>query len=1277
MRFFRDGPSIPDDLLIARDQGRVVFFCGAGVSMACAGLPGFFGLAETVIHKLGVSTDSAARIILNEAREREIENRTGVTGLISADRIFGLLERDFLGRDIEAAVAQALRPSPGVNLSAHQILLDLATTPEGKVRLVTTNFDRLFEDCGRTLKVWQPPRLPDPARDVEMDGIIYLHGYTTKDYTGADGDGFILSSSEFGRAYLSDGWATKFFRGILSRYVVVFVGYTADDPPVHYLLEALNKRNGNLDGVYAFQSGLANEAAAKWLHKGVEAIPYAENGDHRVLWESLAAWAKRAMDPENWYRSVVDLARKGPEQLCPHERGQVAHVISTPEGARKFSEGDKPPPADWLCVFDPYRRYANPEHSGDLSEKPAFVDPFELYGLDRDIVPKPIQPDDRFEKRAVPTTAWDGLAANRLDRKNLRDESFSAVRGHWSTNVPILPSRLTEIGRWIAKIADHPAAVWWAACQFGLHPHIQDQIKWQLDHSHRNIESVIRQAWRYLFEAWKENRRDYRREWHDLKAAIDKDGWNSAAIRKLAAIKRPYLKAEPSWLNRPKPPNLKKNLSIRHILRLSVEYPLPRIDAEIADEWLAFAVRELRKNLEYALYLETEIGGSGLTMIGPIIPDGVQDDRYGRKRGLSGSVISFSGLFQRLSELDVTLAKQEFKAWPVDDDTIFSRLRIWASGKDELVSAQDLGLIIAELSDGAFWDERHQRDLLLVLATRWRDLPEQTRKQIENRLVLGPAKWAGEEDVKFRERKAWRSLHRLRWLADNGCPFSFVLDTEIGKLQSSAPEWKPEYAAKAAESMEGRSGWVKTNTEHSALLDEPIAGILTKAYEMSGRADDLLENDPFAGLSAECPLRAFSALRDAAKKAQYPVWAWRTFLNSEGRKHDKAKFSALVAERISRFPDDAVAEFVYPASEWVLNISHQLGLSFPQTFDRIVAKLIIVFRGQPSSSNSAVIRGLNAPDWTLEAINAPVGKVAQALMNDPQRHALQRGDGFPTGWLERVHELLELTDDLRRHALVIFASHLNWFYAIDPMWTEASMLSVMDENDGPDQCAIWSGFLWRATFPDTDLFMRLKRGLLAFAKEASLPHGGYSEILAGLILAGWGTVNQKTGDRCISDAEMRDVLLHTGDEFRSHVLWQVDRWSKSEDNGAGERWSLMLLELLQNVWPRQKSAKTSGVSALLCELAFSKIDRFPETAKVILPLLTTVDRDYLILPELINEIIDLYPRESLEILHAILPDDVSTWPFGIEARLHRIGEVDTSLRQSERFLELFRKWNSR
>ncbi len=188
---------------------------------------------------------------------------------------------------------------------------------------------------------------------------------------------------------------------------------------------------------------------------------------------------------------------------------------------------------------------------------------------------------------------------------------------------------------------------------------------------------------------------------------------------------------------------------------------------------------------------------------------------------------------------------------------------------------------------------------------------------------------------------------------------------------------------------------------------------------------------------------------------------------------------------------------------------------------------------------------------------------------------------------------------------------MDWFYAIDPTWTEANMLSVLEKGDESDRFAIWSGFFRGSRVPSQNLYMRLKPNLLAFAKQCSLPPRGYGEVLAGIILAGWGRTHEGTGKRLISNAEMRDVLLHTDDEFRLCILWQVERWSEIKENGTGEKRSGTLPELIRDVWPRQKSAKTPEISARLCDLAFANVERFPEIAEIVLPLLTTIDRDYL------------------------------------------------------------------
>jgi hypothetical protein len=335
MRFAVNGPNIPDELLVARDEGRVVFFCGAGVSRAKAHLKDFIGLAQSVADKLAIPADKPARQLISAIQT--IPPIAGVGSLISADRVFGLIERDFLSRDIYRAIAESLKPEQTPDLTAHRLLLDLAKGPDGISRLITTNFDLLFEDCDPTIPVSRHPHLPDPTRTEGFGGIIHLHGHVTTDYGDAAGDGLIISSAEFGRAYLSERWATDFIKTVLERFFVVFVGYSADDPPMQYLLEALNRAPGSFSGAYALQSGSYEDAEARWVQKGVRPIVYDEANQHSALWDSLVLWAERARDPGAWHDALLIKAKVGPEGCEPYVRGQIAHLVSTLDGARRVA----------------------------------------------------------------------------------------------------------------------------------------------------------------------------------------------------------------------------------------------------------------------------------------------------------------------------------------------------------------------------------------------------------------------------------------------------------------------------------------------------------------------------------------------------------------------------------------------------------------------------------------------------------------------------------------------------------------------------------------------------------------------------------------------------------------------------------------------------------------------------------------------------------------------------------------------------------------------------
>lgn len=112
----------------------------------------------------------------------------------------------------------------------------------------------------------------------------------------------VLDDRDFARAYLSEGWATRFLLKLFETYTVVFIGYSFGDVIMRYLALGISS---HARPRYIFLSeedmdGRDNE----WQHNGIIPIPYPAANGHHALVEALTAWTDYISSDYNAYKNV-------------------------------------------------------------------------------------------------------------------------------------------------------------------------------------------------------------------------------------------------------------------------------------------------------------------------------------------------------------------------------------------------------------------------------------------------------------------------------------------------------------------------------------------------------------------------------------------------------------------------------------------------------------------------------------------------------------------------------------------------------------------------------------------------------------------------------------------------------------------------------------------------------------------------------------------------------------------------------------------------------------
>jgi hypothetical protein len=309
----------PNELIRAIRIEEIVVFAGAGVSMGPpANLPSFNKLARDI-----------ATATSEEKKERESE-----------DRFFGRLYQK--GFPVHSLVAKALQCIPGSATSLHHSLFHIFNNAS-KVKVVTTNFDTLFEDASITafsepIEVFKAPALP-LGRD--FTGIVHVHGCRDAE------KGMVLTDADFGRAYLIEGWARRFLLDLFRNYAVLFVGYSHDDVVMHYLSRALPTK------ISARRFALVEDDADLdiWDSRGIHPITFSKRSedDYSSLTEGVASLAvyvsQNLLDRKN---SVVAIASGMPPS---DDEGvdQILDALNDESTTRFFTQAAREPAwIDWL-----------------------------------------------------------------------------------------------------------------------------------------------------------------------------------------------------------------------------------------------------------------------------------------------------------------------------------------------------------------------------------------------------------------------------------------------------------------------------------------------------------------------------------------------------------------------------------------------------------------------------------------------------------------------------------------------------------------------------------------------------------------------------------------------------------------------------------------------------------------------------------------------------------------------------------------------------------------
>lgn len=1046
----KGGPEIPEELFKSHQEGNLVIFCGAGISM-----------------KLGLGNFNDLLIEMQKSLNYDFKK---VSGNSSDDTIYKLssLEMEhnhFFRSKLRdwGDLRSKNRKRNKRDFSTHKALVELSQSIiEGEIvtRLVTTNFDNAFEIM-RYSGSTRPdldiaPKLPD-IRLKDWNSIVHLHGGIV------EGSRIIVTDDDFGMAYITQGWASRFVIDLFYRYDVLFIGYSAQDPVIRYLIRALeSEKITGFPNTRRFVI-TSERSIENWKPLSTEIISYQGINNHAKLHSTIKIWRDIHVGKIDKFQEI-----------------SLKHSANIPDI-------DKP-----LVKYILIQLFTNPANCSS---------PF-VYRIN--------QKENKGKEIRYPNFEWWSCLSQMEEQRKADNKNYRGL-------VNIFVLKRDEVERegfveyekyhriyqdWFLSMMDNDALKYWVLERGTiLHPELNKEIvSYYSSHNGRDIKQKDRTFWEYLiFNRDLINPSSLKNIYYRSHEELD--------LQRISEILKIYINIEYDIFY-DKSKDFKNGVKREYVIRGGVnddslklvnQYIENCYDENELKSIFNIISNEFHKVVQSESYwAKDEVKYDPISV--KIQSIKVHDQNYSHTP-FTSMVYAWVGCIEGLKKVR---SKYDLITPLFNSQNILEKRLVlhFLCDKDLFDIDKVKEYLYSKDNRGIIWEDDYKREWYRLIYARWDELDIEMQTGIIDQVLKGPTKKRYANTLEEERRNLYlmaAKVDKLRWFKYRGVALSKYIEGKIDEALADAEMLYPKYfnwdipTKLELEQLEF-NGWMypvrdvptKSHTNHLHEIHD-VDELIEKIVKDESRREPYNEFQSFDYEEWLNAKNADALLNAIERIAQIPQQDMNELCINVMGKFFESISSA--DEKLLEKNKNKLISILTTASDEVYRIKHYAATRLLSSMlDKSEVKLedcndiwdrLFDFASSDITDN-------NYKDYVSASLNSSAGILCNMLFIDNLRNIKDIGEESVLS--ERIKSIWDKTQrdknisDKNRHIIYgIYGKFLYHISELDMDWLKDNIIPVLKKLDEYSM-VIWNGYLYNPLVSH-NLLLLLKKDLLKISEK--------------------------------------------------------------------------------------------------------------------------------------------------------------------------------------------------